>query len=181
MPATAYSADEVGALEEVLVRAPLGVIEGLAGGLGLGDLNVELGELASGEPLPVVERNGACCLDCLLLGEGEPDVAQQQNHTDEPDCRFGIELDGHDGGVPDPDPDPDPAARPRRRTFTAAYKSEILDRYDEIPKGLPEGAGVVAPGGALRLASRRMAQAARRWRAGGSGSLRYRRGADQDR
>jgi transposase len=43
-------------------------------------------------------------------------------------------LDGHDGVVEDPDP----AARPRRRTFTAAYKAEMLDRYDAIEKGSPE-------------------------------------------
>jgi transposase len=43
-------------------------------------------------------------------------------------------LDGHDGGVEDHDP----AARPRRRTFTAAYKAEILDRYDAIEKGSPD-------------------------------------------
>jgi hypothetical protein len=33
-------------------------IDGLAGGLGLGDLVVELGELVPSEPLPVVERDG---------------------------------------------------------------------------------------------------------------------------
>jgi hypothetical protein len=43
-------------------------------------------------------------------------------------------LEGHDGVVEDHDP----AARPRRRTFTAAYKSEILDRCDSLPKGSPE-------------------------------------------
>ncbi len=43
-------------------------------------------------------------------------------------------LEGHDGVVPESDP----AARPRRRTFTAAYKSEILDRYDALPKGSSE-------------------------------------------
>jgi len=43
-------------------------------------------------------------------------------------------FDGHDGVVVESDP----AARPRRRTFTAVYKAEILDRYDEIPKGSPE-------------------------------------------
>jgi putative transposase len=43
-------------------------------------------------------------------------------------------LEGHDGFVEDHDP----AARPRRRTFTAAYKSEILDRCDSLPKGSPE-------------------------------------------
>jgi transposase len=43
-------------------------------------------------------------------------------------------LDGQDGVVVDHDP----AARPRRRRFTAAYKAEILDRYDALPKGSPE-------------------------------------------
>ena len=38
-------------------------------------------------------------------------------------------LDGQDGVVVDHDP----AARPRRRTFTAAFKAEILDRYDALP------------------------------------------------
>ncbi len=44
-------------------------------------------------------------------------------------------LDRHDGFVED---DRDPAPRPRRRTFTAAYKAEMLDRYDAIEKGSPE-------------------------------------------
>jgi transposase len=43
-------------------------------------------------------------------------------------------LDGHDGVVDEHDP----AARPRRRSFTAAYKADILERYDAIPKGSPE-------------------------------------------
>ncbi len=37
------------------------------------------------------------------------------------------------GGVGDDDIDP--AARPRRRTFSASYKLEILRRYDELPEG----------------------------------------------
>src|SRR3954466_8833664 len=41
---------------------------------------------------------------------------------------------GQDGVVVDHDP----AARPRRRTFTAAYKAEILDRWKALPKGSPE-------------------------------------------
>src|SRR6266498_380057 len=52
-------AGEVGAFEDVFVRAAQRVIDGLAGGLGLGDLLVELVELAPSEPLPVVERDGA--------------------------------------------------------------------------------------------------------------------------
>jgi transposase-like protein len=31
--------------------------------------------------------------------------------------------------------EPDPAARPRRRTFTAEYKQQILDEYDALPHG----------------------------------------------
>lgn len=40
----------------------------------------------------------------------------------------------HDGVVDEPDP----AARPRRRTFTAEYKSAILDEYDALPVGSSE-------------------------------------------
>ena len=34
--------------------------------------------------------------------------------------------------------EPDPAARPRRRTFTAEYKEQILDEYDALPAGSSE-------------------------------------------
>jgi len=40
----------------------------------------------------------------------------------------------HDGVVDEPDP----AARPRRRSFTAEYKAQILDEYDGLPVGSPE-------------------------------------------
>src|SRR5215207_7340912 len=40
----------------------------------------------------------------------------------------------HDGVVDEPDP----AARPRRRTFTAEYKAEMLDEYDALPVGSSE-------------------------------------------
>jgi len=40
----------------------------------------------------------------------------------------------HDGVVDEPDP----AARPRRRSFTAEYKTRILDEYDALPVGSPE-------------------------------------------
>lgn len=40
----------------------------------------------------------------------------------------------HDGAVDEPDP----AARPRRRTFTAEYKEQILDEYDALPAGSPD-------------------------------------------
>lgn len=31
--------------------------------------------------------------------------------------------------------EPDPVARPRRRTFTAEYKAQVLDEYDALPPG----------------------------------------------
>ncbi len=34
--------------------------------------------------------------------------------------------------------EPDPAARPRRRTFTAEYKEQILEEYDALPAGSAE-------------------------------------------
>jgi transposase len=40
----------------------------------------------------------------------------------------------HDGVVDEPDP----AARPRRRSFTAEYKTRTLDEYDALPVGSPE-------------------------------------------
>jgi transposase len=40
----------------------------------------------------------------------------------------------HDGVVDEPDP----AARPRRRSFTAEYKSRIVDEYDALPVGSSE-------------------------------------------
>src|SRR3954471_23926255 len=40
----------------------------------------------------------------------------------------------HDGVVDEPDP----VARPRRRSFTAEYKAEILDEYDALPVGSSE-------------------------------------------
>jgi transposase-like protein len=40
----------------------------------------------------------------------------------------------HDGVVDEPDP----AARPRRRTFTAEYKTTILDEYDALAPGSSE-------------------------------------------
>src|SRR5215472_1894532 len=52
-------AGEGGAVEDVVVRAAQRVIDGLAGGLGFGDLVVELGELAPGQQLPVAGRGGA--------------------------------------------------------------------------------------------------------------------------
>ena len=40
----------------------------------------------------------------------------------------------HDGEVDEPDP----SARPRRRTFTAEYKEQVLDEYDALPAGSSE-------------------------------------------
>ncbi len=40
-----------------------------------------------------------------------------------------------DGGVDQPT---DPAARARRRSFTAEYKTRILDEYDGFPVGSPQ-------------------------------------------
>ena len=40
----------------------------------------------------------------------------------------------HDGSVSEPD-QTDPAPKPQRRTFTAEYKSRIVDEYDALPKG----------------------------------------------
>lgn len=46
------------------------------------------------------------------------------------------------GGVNDDD-GIDPAARPRRRTFTAGYKAEILAEYDSWPKGSEERGAIL--------------------------------------
>lgn len=40
----------------------------------------------------------------------------------------------HDGVVDDPE-ETDPAAKPRRRSFTAEYKTRILDEYEALPAG----------------------------------------------
>lgn len=52
-------------------------------------------------------------------------------------------LDGRaqTGGVTDDDIDP--AARPTRRSFTAAYKAEILAEYDRWPKGSEERGAIL--------------------------------------
>jgi transposase len=42
-------------------------------------------------------------------------------------------MTGHDGQVTNGKP-----ARPARRTFTAAYKAQILAAYDALPEGSPE-------------------------------------------
>jgi transposase len=42
-------------------------------------------------------------------------------------------MSGHDGQVSSSKPE-----RPRRRTFTAAYKARILAEYDALPDGSPE-------------------------------------------
>lgn len=45
------------------------------------------------------------------------------------------------GGVPDDDTDP--AERPKRRSFTAEYKAEILAEYDSWPKGSEERGAIL--------------------------------------
>jgi len=47
----------------------------------------------------------------------------------------------HTGGVTDDDIDP--AARPKRRTFSAEYKAEILAEYDSYPKGAEERGAIL--------------------------------------
>jgi len=47
----------------------------------------------------------------------------------------------HTGGVTDDDIDP--AARPRRRTFSAEYKAEVLAEYDSFPKGSTERGAIL--------------------------------------
>ena len=42
-------------------------------------------------------------------------------------------MSGHDGQVTDGQP-----ARPKRRTFTAAYKARILAEFDALPENSPE-------------------------------------------
>lgn len=42
-------------------------------------------------------------------------------------------MNGHDGQVSSSKPE-----RPKRRTFTAAYKARILAEYDALPDGSPE-------------------------------------------
>ena len=49
----------------------------------------------------------------------------------------------HTGGVTDDDIDP--AAKPRRRTFTAEYKAEILAEYRHVAEGLGGAGGDSAP------------------------------------
>lgn len=47
----------------------------------------------------------------------------------------------HTGDVTDDDIDP--AARPRRRSFSAEYKAEILAEYDSHPKGSEERGAIL--------------------------------------
>jgi len=47
----------------------------------------------------------------------------------------------HTGGVTEDDIDP--AARPRRRTFSAEYKAEIVAEYDSHPKGSEERGAIL--------------------------------------
>ncbi len=47
----------------------------------------------------------------------------------------------HTGGVTDEDIDP--AAKPKRRSFTAKYKAEILAEYDSWPRGSEERGAIL--------------------------------------
>ena len=75
---------EVGALRDVLVGAAQSVADGIAYGLRPGDLLVEFRELALHELPPVAGRGVAGGHQGLLLGEGEPRVAVQQDGGDKP-------------------------------------------------------------------------------------------------
>ena len=55
------------------------------GGLGLGDLLVEVGELAVGEAAPALAGWCSCPKQRLGLAQREPHVSKQQDHPDEPD------------------------------------------------------------------------------------------------
>lgn len=48
----------------------------------------------------------------------------------------------------------DPAARPRRRSFTAEYKEQILDEYDGLPAGSSERGALLRREGSTPLTSR---------------------------
>src|SRR6266480_195654 len=62
-------AGEVGARGDVFVLAAQRVGDGFSRGLGLGDLFVELGELAVGELPPAVDRVGARCEESLRFAK----------------------------------------------------------------------------------------------------------------
>ena len=65
---------------------------------------------------------------------------------------------GDDGGV---DSVEDPAARPKRRSFTAAYKARILAEHDALLKGSAERGALIRREG---LYSSHIAE----WRVGGA-------------
>ena len=77
--------------------------------------------------------------------------------------------------------EPDPAARPRRRSFTAEYKAEILDEYDALPVGSSERGALLRREGLYTLASRGVAQGPRRRRpaTGWRRSAKAKRSAEQ--
>ena len=66
------------------------VPDGFADGLRLGDLLIEFRELAPHKLPAVAGRADAGGQEGLLLGEGEPRVAVEQDGGDEPVCRFGV-------------------------------------------------------------------------------------------
>ena len=70
----------------------------------------------------------------------------------------------HDGGVAD---DTDPAPRPKRRSFDAGYRRQILAEYEALPKHGPERGALLRREGLYtshiaewRNAARRAADAA---------------------
>ena len=82
----------------------------------------------------------------------------------------------HDGVVGETDP----AARPRRRSFTAEYKAQILDEYDALPVGSAERGALIRREG---LYTSHIAEWRRSRDAGGREALapkpKARRSADQ--
>jgi hypothetical protein len=71
-------------VRDVLVRAAQPVPNGLADSLRPGDLLVEFRQLALHELSAVAGRAGVGGHEGLLLGEGEPRVAVEQDGGDEP-------------------------------------------------------------------------------------------------
>jgi len=74
------------------------VADGLAGGLRPGDLLIKFRELALHELPAVAGRAGAGGQEGLLLGEGEPRVAVEQDRADNPGGRLGVAALPRDPG-----------------------------------------------------------------------------------
>lgn len=81
---------EVGALEDVLVRAGQAVGDGGACRLSLGDPLIQLGELALVQLPPTVAGRRTRRGERFDLPQRETDISQQQDHTDQPDRRWRI-------------------------------------------------------------------------------------------